>query len=166
MGNQKGEKMRKKISSLRLSNLVFEKANESQATTLVAFEQIIAAPRLYAKPLDLTGAINEIHNNNYYFIKNNNEFVGTAAYCMRDDGSCYLSNIAVAPVWRGQGIARAAMKFLMEKCAHAWRVDLVTHPENSCSIPLYESFGFVVESRIENYYGDGEPRLVMVKHKI
>ena len=71
--------------------------------------------------------------------------------------------MAVGPAYRGQGIARAAMEFIMEKCAGSWRIHLVTHPENFRSIPLYESFGFVIESRIENFYGDGEPRIIMAK---
>lgn len=158
--------MNKKDSAIKLCDLLFEKANQSQADILVVFEQTVSDPRLYGKPLDFINATNEILNNNFYFIKNNDELVGSAAYCVRADGSCYISNMAVAPAWRGHGIGRAAMEFLIKKCDHAWRIDLTTHPENFRSIPLYEAFGFVVESRIENYYGDGEPRLVMAKKNI
>jgi len=149
----------------RLSKFVFEQATENQADMLVEFEQTIAVPKLYSKPLDLPGAIKEIQENIYYFIKHDGVLVGTAAYCKREDGSCYISNMAVGPAYRGQGIARAALELLMDKCANSHRIDLVTHPENFRSIPLYESFGFVIESRIENYYGDGEPRVVMAKGK-
>ena len=145
-------------------NLTFEPATEDQANLLVEFEQIIAVPRLYSKPLDLPGAIKEIRENNYFFIMRDGKLVGTAAYAIREDGSCYISNMAVGPEYRGQGIARTTMEFLLEKCGDSWRIDLVTHPENFRSIPLYESFGFVTESRIENFYGDGEPRIVMVKN--
>ena len=147
-----------------MSNLIFEQATESQAELLVDFEQTIAVPRLYSTPLDLPGAIKEISKNDYYFIKRGERIVGIAAYTKRDDGSCYISNMAVGPEYRGQGIARASMVFLLEKCSDSWRVDLVTHPENFRSIPLYESFGFVKESRIENFYGDGEPRIIMAKN--
>jgi len=40
------------------------------------------------------------------------------------------------------------------------RIELVTHPDNP-ALKLYESLGFTVESRKENYWGDGEPRLVL-----
>lgn len=83
---------------------------------------------------------------------------------MREDGSCYISGMAVLPECRGQGIARAAMEFLLKECGDIWRIDLVTHPKNFRSIPLYESFGFVTELRIENFYGDGEPRIIMAKN--
>lgn len=147
-----------------MSNLIFEQATESQAELLVAFEQTIAVPKLYGTPLDLPGAIREISKNDYYFIKRAEKIVGTAAYTTREDGSCYISNMAVGPEYRGQGIARAAMEFLLKKCGDSWRIDLVTHPENFRSIPLYESFGFVKESMIENFCDDGEPRIVMAKN--
>ncbi len=146
-----------------MSNLTFKHATENQAQLLVDFEQTIAVPRLYSKPLDLPGAIKEIRENYYYFIMRDEKLVGTAAYSIREDKSCYISNMAVGSEYRGQGIARIAMEFLLEKCGNSWRIDLVTHPENFRSIPLYESFGFVIESRIENFYGDGEPRIVMAK---
>jgi ribosomal-protein-alanine N-acetyltransferase len=53
------------------------------------------------------------------------------------------------------------MLFILEKCKGSNRIDLVTHPENSSALELYSSLGFKVESRQENYFGDGEPRLVL-----
>lgn len=146
------------------SGLIFKPAKEKQANLLVDFEQTIAAPTLYSTPLDLPGAIKEIRENNYYFILRDKKLVGTAAYTTREDGSCYISNMAVGPEYRGQGIARTAMQFLLEQCGDSWRIDLITHPENFRSIPLYESCGFIAESRIENFYGDGEPRIIMAKN--
>ena len=148
---------------MKQSGLKFEIANENHANILVAFEQIIAEPKLYGKPLDLAGAIKEIRENYYYFIKKSGVLVGTAAYRKREDESYYISNMAVDPTYRKQGIARKALDFILKKCKNTWRIDLVTHPENFRSIPLYESFGFFAESRIEDFYGDGEARIVMVK---
>jgi ribosomal-protein-alanine N-acetyltransferase len=54
------------------------------------------------------------------------------------------------------------MSFILEKCKGTDRIDLVTHPENKNALQLYMSLGFKVESRRENYFGDGEPRLVLV----
>ena len=147
-----------------LPSLIFSECTEEQAPLLVDFEKTIATPKLYSIPLDLTGALKEISNHTYYFIMRDNKIVGTAAYSVREDASCYISGMAVSPECRGQGIARAAMEFLLKKCDDSWRVDLVTHPENFRSIPLYESFGFVTELTIENFYGDGEPRIIMAKN--
>jgi [ribosomal protein S18]-alanine N-acetyltransferase len=87
--------------------------------------------------------------------------LGTAAYRVRSDHSVYISNVAVDPTYRRQGIARSAMSFILEKCKGNSRIDLVTHPENEAALQLYMSLGFKVESRQENYFGDGEPRLVL-----
>jgi ribosomal-protein-alanine N-acetyltransferase len=54
------------------------------------------------------------------------------------------------------------MTRFLEQCKEAPRVDLVTHPQNDIALKLYTSLGFKVESREENYFGDGEPRLVLV----
>jgi ribosomal protein S18 acetylase RimI-like enzyme len=77
--------------------------------------------------------------------------------------SAYLSNIAVDPDFRRRGIARAATVFLLEEAKGCARIDLVTHPDNAAAIALYRSLGFEVESRKENYFGDGQPRVVMLR---
>ena len=55
------------------------------------------------------------------------------------------------------------MRYILEKTKGARRIDLVTHPENENALRLYASLGFKVESRLENYFGDGEPRLALAK---
>jgi ribosomal-protein-alanine N-acetyltransferase len=51
--------------------------------------------------------------------------------------------------------------FLLEEAKGCARIDLVTHPDNAAAIALYGSLGFALESRKEDYFGDGEPRVVM-----
>ena len=55
------------------------------------------------------------------------------------------------------------MTFVLEEFRDVKRIDLVTHPDNIKAIALYQSLGFAIESRKENYYGDGEPRIVMAR---
>jgi ribosomal-protein-alanine N-acetyltransferase len=59
-------------------------------------------------------------------------------------------------------LARKAMIHVLNEIELVKRIDLVTHPDNTKAINLYESLGFKIESTIENYFGDGEPRIVMV----
>jgi ribosomal-protein-alanine N-acetyltransferase len=73
------------------------------------------------------------------------------------------SNLAIIPAYRRRGIGRAAVLFLLDKSNGAPRIDLVTHPENDGALRLYMSLGFRIESRKENYFGDGEPRLVLAR---
>jgi ribosomal protein S18 acetylase RimI-like enzyme len=142
--------------------VTFEQAVLADATALAAFERKVADPKLYGPPLDFEAAIREIGKNHFYFIKAGNTVVGTAAYQIKSDKSAYISNVAVLPEFRRRGIAREAMLFFLDKCKTANRIHLVTHPENRNALALYSSLGFKVESRQENYFGDGEPRLILV----
>ena len=141
--------------------LTIERATLNDANILVAFERNVADPKVYGLPVGVQGAIKEISNNTFYFIKRGKILVATAAYRLRPDNSVFISNVAVDPTYRRQGIARATMLFILEKCKGNSRVDLVAHPENKNAIQLYTSLGFKVEARQENYFGDGEPRLVL-----
>ena len=141
--------------------LTLQQATAQDATTLVAFEHKVADPKIYGPKLDVAGALEEIKKNTFYFIKRGDAIIGTAAFRLRTDKSVYISNVAVDPTYRRQGVAQAVMSNILEKCKEAPRVDLVTHPENKKALHLYTSLGFKVESRKENYFGDGEPRLVL-----
>ena len=141
--------------------LAFVRATPANADRLAAHEQRIASPRLYGQPLDRNACSREIADNVLYFVEVDGALAATAAWRRRDDGSAYLSNIAVDPDFRRSGVARAATLFLLEEAKGCPRIDLVTHPDNAAAIALYGTLGFEVESRKENYFGDGEPRLVM-----
>lgn len=143
--------------------LEFRPAALADALTLVAFESGIAAGRLYGPLLTAEGAAREIADNVFVFIMEGGALIGTTAYRVRPNGTGYISNVAIAPQHRRRGIARAAMNLVLEARKNVRRVELVTHPENVAALALYRSFGFVVESRSENAFGDGEPRLVLAR---
>ena len=84
-------------------------------------------------------------------------------YEKNDNGNIYIGGLVVSPRFQGQGIAREAMIIVLEKFKDVKRIDLVTHPDNIGAVNLYQSLGFIAESRKENYYGDGEPRIVMAR---
>ena len=149
--------MRKKA----LIRLTLVSATVKDASALVAFEHRVTDPKIYGPPLDAPGALRELSQNRFYFIWIDDTLVGTAAYRLRPDNTVYISNVAVDPAYRHRGIARSAVSFILEKCREARRIDLVTHPENKNALQFYKSLGFNVESREENYFGDGEPRLIL-----
>src|SRR5258708_16524083 len=99
--------------------LAFEPATVNDVDTLIAFERKVADPRIYGPTLDVQGARQEIGKNTFYFIKMGDMVLGTAAYRVRSDHSIYISNVAVDPAYRRQGIARTAMSFVFEKCKEA-----------------------------------------------
>jgi ribosomal protein S18 acetylase RimI-like enzyme len=151
--------------SIRLSadQLAFVRATPADAERLAAHEKRVADPQLYGPPLDRNACAREIAGNALYFVEVAGALAASAAWKLRDDGSAYLSSIAVDPDFRRRGVARAAMLFLLEEAKGCARIDLVTHPDNVAAIALYRSLGFVVERRQENYFGDGEPRVVMAR---
>lgn len=55
------------------------------------------------------------------------------------------------------------MILALKKMTKYPRIELVVHPHNNPAISLYLSLGFKIESWRDNYFGDGEPRLVLVK---
>ncbi|WP_019934336.1 GNAT family N-acetyltransferase [Oceanimonas smirnovii] len=76
----------------------------------------------------------------------------------------WILSLAVAPAARGRGLGRqllqAAVTALEERgCA---RIKLTVLPDNP-ALQLYQSLGFVEAGRENDYFGPGEPRLVMVR---
>lgn len=69
-----------------------------------------------------------------------------------DEG--YISNVAVAPECRRQGIAKELIAALLQR-AEALRLSFVTlevRASNAPAIALYEGFGFVPVGRRRGYY--------------
>jgi len=98
-----------------------------------------------------------------YAIIKGGEIVGDVSYEIKNKNTVYISGLCVDKKFQGQGIGREAIKILLglEELKNAKRIELVTHPENKNAIRIYESFGFKKEKQIENFYGDGQPRILM-----
>jgi ribosomal protein S18 acetylase RimI-like enzyme len=145
------------------TSISFERATVEDAEALLDLEQRVAVPRIYDPRVKVEDAIKEIQSNAFYFIKHRIRIIGSASFRRQYDGSAYIGNMAVDPIYRRQGIARATMDFLLGQIGDAARVELVTHPANDRALRLYKSFGFTVEAEIGNYFGDGEPRVKLVR---
>ncbi|MEX2144619.1 MAG: GNAT family N-acetyltransferase [Anaerolineales bacterium] len=65
------------------------------------------------------------------------ELIGCGQLKPHADGSMELASLAVAPAWRGRGVARALIELLLN--AHAGHLYLMCQ---SSLGPLYEKFGF------------------------
>jgi ribosomal protein S18 acetylase RimI-like enzyme len=144
-------------------HLGFQQATGNDVETFLALKRKAPDPKTYGPVGGPEEAIEEITGNALCFIRIGGVIVGMVGYRLRADRSVYISNVAVDPPYRRRGIARAAMKVILEKYESAGRIDLVAHPENEIALRLYMSLGFAIESRQENFFGDGEPRLVLAK---
>lgn len=143
--------------------LQFLHATAEHAETFRALQKRSSDLKLYGPVGGVDEALREIAENVLYLSMLRDECVGSAAYRVRPDGSVYISNVVVDLKYRRRGFARAVLSRILEINARAPRIDLATHPDNVHALKLYASFGFRVESRRENYFGDGEPRLVLAK---
>jgi ribosomal protein S18 acetylase RimI-like enzyme len=141
----------------------YVKATANDVESFIALQEQSTDRKLWG-PIDgPERALREIMENTLLLLKAGEETVGSIAYRVRPDRSVYISNVIVAPSVRGRGFARSALSHVLEMTGDAPRVDLVTHPGNEQALRLYQSFGFSVKSRQENYFGDGEPRLVLAR---
>ena len=145
--------------------LEYKQATPADAAAFVELERAVATSKTYSGVLSVEEALQEFTENETYLIYQNGKLVGSTQFEMKGPDHAYLSGLVIHPDFQGRGIAREAALFRLNKLRDVKRIDVVTHPENAKILHLYKSLGFTVEKRIENYYGDGEPRLLLVKQQ-
>lgn len=149
--------------AFRMIELKLRRITDNDVDEFLALEKKVSVPRIYHPIVTTEEALEEIRDNELFFLKHGDAVVGTLSYQKQQDNSMYISNMSVLPEYRGQGIAREGMEMILSMIGDASKIWLVTHPENIPALNLYKSLGFVVEQQVENYFGDGEPRLVLAK---
>ena len=138
-----------------------KQAGITDIPVLLEIERSVAGAKTYSAYLTEDEWEEEMQKSKVYLIEKGIKIVGNTSYEIKDADHAYLSGLAIMPEFQGHGIGREVIARLLDELKDIKRIDLVTHPDNERAIKLYESFGFVVESRKENYFGDGEPRLVL-----
>lgn len=136
-------------------------ASEADIDTLLELEKSVAGPHTYSAMLEADDWKEELKSCSVFLIKSGNEVVGNISYEIKSPEHIYISGLVVTPEFQGKGIAKKVLTQVLDKYSNTKRIDLVTHPDNP-ALKLYESLGFKIESRKENYWGEGEPRLVLV----
>jgi ribosomal protein S18 acetylase RimI-like enzyme len=101
-----------------------------------------------------------IRDETVYLIEEDGTIVGDISYRVKDADHAYVSGLIIAPEFQRRGLARKAMNLLLEELRCYRRLSLAVHPDNH-AVKLYKSLGFVAAERKENFYGDGEPRIIM-----
>ncbi|MDP3764014.1 MAG: GNAT family N-acetyltransferase [bacterium] len=142
-----------------------KKAELDNIPKLLEIEKSVAETKIYSAMLSENEWQHEIQNNTVYIIEKDSEAVGSVSYENKGENHVYISGLVIDPRFQNQGIARQVMDLVLEEHKDIKRIDLVTHPDNHPALKLYQSLGFIIESRQENYFGDGEPRLVLVLEK-
>lgn len=88
--------------------------------------------------------------------------VGFFSYKLIENGEVELKSMAVIPEYQNKGIGKRMMGRFLELNSGK-NLFLVTHPFNTGAIIFYLRSGFKIVGWKENYYGDGQPRLLLRK---
>ncbi|MCU0680442.1 MAG: GNAT family N-acetyltransferase [Planctomycetes bacterium] len=129
----------------------------------IAKMEKLANSKTYAARTSVEEIEDFIKNNFVFIVKNGNEVIGLAAYEELKRNTVHINGLIITKKFRGQGFARQTMNLLLKKMLKYSRIELVVHPHNNKAVCLYLSLGFFIESWRDNYFGDGEPRLMLVK---
>lgn len=149
-------------------HLQFKRATEDDWKKVVACEQRVEkiSNRTFLAYLKDEGSRNYIRKSHVFFIMLGKKIIGTISYEEKTKEHAYIDSMTILPEFQRKGYASQAMTWLMEKLKSYELIDLVTHPRNTPAIKLYLNFGFVITGWKDNYFGDGEPRLIMVRKNI
>ncbi len=93
-----------------------------------------------------------------YFLEDKS--AGFFGFQKTNDKNVELKVLAVRPEYQGKGIGSQMINHFFE-LNKGCPLSLATHPKNSQAIIFYLKHGFMIEDWKENYYGDGEPRIIL-----
>lgn len=148
-----------------MNAVYLKRATYEDIPALIEIEQTAAGTKIYVPMLTEDEWLVALDIGTVYLINKKGVVVGDISYEKKGEHHVHISGLVVMPQFQGQGIAREALTEVLVELEGFERIDLVTHPDNEKALKLYQSLGFVVESRKENFFGDGEPRLILVLKK-
>ena len=120
----------------------------------------------YFKALtDKTELIDYVSKNKVFFVLYNGDKVGTVGLGYLSDSTIQLEGLNIIPIYRKLGLGQKTLEEVLKLIAkdNPKKIVLKVHPKNILALFLYMKNGFIVTGYLENYFGDGEPRLAMEK---
>lgn len=137
--------------------------------TIEHIEEVMNIEKLcFPNPWSEKALIQEIEYNQlarYRIITHGDEVIAFGGMWLIMD-EAHITNIAVHPDYRGQGIGDLLLRALIEVAEREgiFQLTLEVRPSNYPAIQLYYKYGFEVVGRRKGYYeDDGEDALVMWK---
>ncbi len=107
--------------------------------------------------------VDYLQNSEVYVAYEGAKNIGFIAYENKKD-SAEIISLAVIPEYQKKGIGKLLLDHVLSALKNR-KIDLVTHPRNTPAIILYLKLGFEIYGLKENYYGDGQPRLLLRNYK-
>ncbi len=143
-----------KTPTQKQNQVLLKEASIFDIPTLLNLEKSVSGTTTYSPMLEEGEWREALQKGKVYLIEKDTTVVGNLSYEQDGNDRVYISGLVIIPAYQGQGIAREVLVHLLKNLERVRRVDLVTHPDNHAALKLYQSLGFAVESRQENYYGD------------
>jgi [ribosomal protein S18]-alanine N-acetyltransferase len=143
--------------------LSFRRATPEDADAYMELERTVLGDKKYSRSADKNEVLQEFSENEVYLVRKGEQLVGSVEFQMKDPDTAYISGLIVHPDFQGTRVAYEAVQLLMERLQGVKRIELVTHPENRKILSMSEKMGFKVVQRLENHFGDGEPRVLLVR---
>lgn len=143
--------------------ITFKKADiNKDKTILFKFEEKCFIRKIDVRFKNADELVSYLKHMIAYFAILNSEIAGYIGYEKKSKNEIELIAIAVLPEYQRKGVATALFKKLMS-IEKNMTTSLVTHPQNSSALIFYLRNGFLINQWKENYFGDGQPRLLLVK---
>lgn len=145
-----------------------EKIILQRATLLNDFKEVFlleknTRSKTYMAATTKKDVIEYFNDSRIFLIKKGLETIGLTSFKKKPRGLAHINGLIIKPKFRGRGFSRQAMLLLFKKMLRIKHISLEVHPQNVPALSLYLSLGFVIDSWVENHFGDGEPRLMMTK---
>lgn len=94
-----------------------------------------------------------------YLVYNGSKAIGLFAYKI-DATDAEIMQVMFLPEFQNKGYGRKVMEIMLENLKNYY-VKIIVHPRNKYALILYLKMGFVIYGWKDNYYGDGQPRLLL-----
>lgn len=149
-------------AEIRMKNIEIKKMTREHIPVLAKLEKVCFSTPWSEKSLE-----EELDNHTAHFLVAEADgeiagYIGLFVVCE----SCYISNVAVFPEYRRQGVATRLLGSASELAAEngAESISLEVRPSNEAAVALYSGLGFDEVGLRKNFYrSPAEDGLIMTK---
>lgn len=145
-------------------NLSFKRAALADWETVLFLEKSASSKLFYAFTNE-KDVKEYLSKSEVYIVYKSKTPIGTVSFEIKGKDHAYFDALTILPKFRNKGYATMALKWIFKKLDKYKTIDLLTHPHNMAAIKVYLKFGFVIDSWKENSFGDGEPRIRLVRER-
>ena len=141
--------------------MILEKVNPQESgELLLKIDNEVFIREFDLPSRDVGEQINYLRGSETYLVREEGKIVGFHAFLPVNELEVEIKTMAVLPQFQGKGVGQKMMKEMKQLNKHK-RLILATHPRNIQALVFYLKQGFIVYGWKDNYFGDGQPRLLL-----